>query len=92
MAKVRRTLAERKAEMREKLAKLEAQALKEEIAEKISNGECADPEAAKGLQKELRYLTAARKTMEKYGLCDAAKFGDTMGALEKALEAAVNGS
>ncbi len=89
--RARLTVAERREQLQEKLAKLEAQAMKFEIEEAIASGECYDPAGAKALQRDLRYLSAARKAMIDYNLCDATAFAAVLTALEAALGEAVRG-
>jgi len=89
--RTRKTLsfAEKKAELVQKLADLQAKEAKKALAEKIKAGECEDPKAAQLIVTETRYLAAARSTIEKYGIATPAKMNEVMAALDEALTAAV---
>ena len=87
----RRSFADRKAELQEKLAKLQAQAAKQELAEAISSGECADPEGAKKLNAQLRALTVGHRVYVDLGLATEDAYQAAIEAVSGALETAVRG-
>lgn len=89
--RTRRSFADRKADLQEKLAKLQAQAAKQELEEAIKSGECADPEAAKKLNGQLRSLQIGHRTYVDLGLTDEATYLAAIEAVSGELEKAVRG-
>lgn len=89
--RARKTVAERKAELKAKLAELQRKQAEEEMQAAIEAGECYDPEAAKQLQVDMRGLNAGRKKFIAAGLVTQEAFDAKMDELQEQLKAAVQG-
>lgn len=89
--RTRKTFAQRKAELQEKLAKLQAQSAKQELEEAIKSGECHDPAEAKKLNGQLRALGIGHRTYVDLGLVKEEVYQKAVEVLSSAIEVAVRG-